>query len=822
MSLSGRFQAIAPELARTALGKQALQASPWQFIPAATVKLAQTNLPAALADELRLTLAVSLARLGLRTTGLEALSTCKSALAAEVAQILHALPDDALPTPERIATCRANLEATRAGDRNRLLGSLDAWATKQVNIRAFRAEGNTVLQHVDGRWLLFLDDAAIAGTVDGGVTKGAPAYVDGFHLPAVLRKLMQSAMSPPGQVQPRFVLLAGSDDEALSSLSLQPLADILQSTYTEVWSGPECPQRVRNEAESRIECAIGPAIGLPNIPESWPRWPRGVIGEQLAHASSLQDQLTTQTKARIESWNASVNAHERFAIAAERRWQGLRVFLPMTRFSTYVQHAAADLARAFERLGCETFVLREPDEHSFFKPLAVLRAVDNFRPDLVVFINTLRSQIPESAPSSIPAVTWVQDAMTHLFTERSGRSMGDRDFVVGHLHPDLFETFCFPRARTMSSSVLASDEKFHDAPVDPSLRERFACEVAYVSHQSHTPEEFAASITADDPDGSVLSAATYHALPLVVDCIHRATLAGPSIAGELRNIADLALKHANQLTSQGSPTSAASAAFLHQVVLPLAERALRQQMISWAADLCERKRWRLHLYGKGWERSRFARYARGELPHGEALRAAYQCARTHLHVGMGGTHHQRVLECALSGGCTLVRIKSEDARLLEWWAQNELTRCAPPDQFTPHTIFNQTFHLTPVADHWQAMMAHAAMDRLGVPQQHPHRGMQAVSQAQLRDAPRREPTPLEAAWLMGDPAETAFWSPESFERAVTALVESDRRRTSFAAWQRRAAKQHFSLDAFAARILELVSNSLKPVHAVTSATRISG
>jgi hypothetical protein len=822
MSPADQLHALAPDLARSALGKQALAASPWQFIPAAAAKLAQPSLPPALADELRLTMAVALGRLGLRSPALQALDACQHDLTPQVCSILELLPNDIVSASERIATCRANLEATRSGDRDRLLRSFSGWEAAQSSVRAFRAGPTTVLQSPDGRWLLFVDDAAVASTIDGASTKGGPAYVDGLHLPAVLRKLMQAAMAPKGEVQPRFILLAGSDEEALAGLSLQPLTDLFQTMHVEVWAGLDCPQRVRRDAESRIESALGSAIGLPGTPTLWPRWPRGAIAEELVHVSSLQDQLTSLTRSRVDAWNARTDACDRVTLASAQHWRGLRILLPTTRFSTYVQHAAHDLAHAFDRLGCETRVVQEPDEFSHSKPLAVLRATESFHPDIVVFINTLRTQLPEAAPSNVPAVTWVQDALAHLFSDRAGRTMGARDFVVGHLHPELFETFAFPRSRTMAATVLASDQKFHGTPVHASLRERFACEVAYASHQSQTPDEIAAKIIAKEPSDSLLARATRAALPVVIDCVHSTSLAGGLLAGELRAVAKRVLAHAGNQTSAAATNPTDLATFLHQVVHPIAERALRQQMVGWAADLCERRGWRLHLYGKGWERSRFAKHARGELHHGEELRAAYQCARTHLHVGLGGAHHQRVLECALSGGCSLVRLKSDDARLLEWWAQNELARDASPEQFCETLVRDQPFLMTPVADHWQAMMAHAAMDRLGIPQQHDHRGMQAVSHEQLRGAGSRDSTPLEAAWLMGDPSETAFWSRESFDRAASALVESDRRRESFAKWQREAAIHHFSLESFASRILQLVASSLRSSKLTNPAMSRSG
>ena len=49
-----------------------------------------------------------------------------------------------------------------------------------------------------------------------------------------------------------------------------------------------------------------------------------------------------------------------------------------------------------------------------------LRAFAEFEPDLVVLINYTREQMKGSIPEGVPFVTWVQDAMPHLFDARLG------------------------------------------------------------------------------------------------------------------------------------------------------------------------------------------------------------------------------------------------------------------------------------------------------------------------------------------------------------------------------------------------------------------
>jgi hypothetical protein len=57
--------------------------------------------------------------------------------------------------------------------------------------------------------------------------------------------------------------------------------------------------------------------------------------------------------------------------------------------------------------------------------------------------------------------------------------------VAGYAFEELFAAHGYPRERAVSLPLAADETKFHPGPVaDP---ERYACEIAYVSHQSETP-----------------------------------------------------------------------------------------------------------------------------------------------------------------------------------------------------------------------------------------------------------------------------------------------------------------------------------------------
>ncbi len=808
MLSEAQLAAVRPGACRSPVGQQAFASDPWQFVPAAWSKLRDPNLPESARNELRFAVALSLARLGLRTVAREALVDCLHPAKTALSEAIEEFPDDGVPHTILNEVLESNLRVLREPVRQHLARHLPEWLSQTSHVRAFRTtSGSTVLLHRDGSWLLFVDSPGMAHAFRRGPVQDGPFYVDGFHAPHAIEALWLATQKPAGEVQPRLVLMSATASEALTCLSLKPMPELLASPRIEVWCDPHCPQRLTEETRSRFASVLGWAVTIPGPPvlrDQPHRWARGGVAKVLADAGDRQIAEVLRLRQRLDRWESEIDP----GVHRERLLGVLpdrpRIVVFTTRFSTYIRHAAEDVAEVLRRLGCDVLVSMEPDDHSTPSAAGILGVVERQHPDLILLINMLRSQMPDCLPKHVPVLTWIQDAMPHLFDGKSGRAFGEYDFVMGHLHPEMFSDFGFPRERSLASFVLASDVTFHDAPADEHARARFSCEVAYVSNQSETAEQFRDRVLAREDSQLPAPRVLGRLYPLVVDAAAGAGVVGPGLIDQLRDVT-LEAFHA---AGFAAPSPQVFAWTLHSIVHPLAERVLRQQMVHWAAELCDRKGWRLHLYGKGWDaHARFGRFAQGILAHGDDLRLAYQCARVQLHAGLGGVNHQRVLECALSGGCTLIRIKAEDARLLEWWAQNEVARTVARETLEPAFTDRSDYLLCPLADHWEAMMAQMQCDRLGMPPQHNRAGKLALHIDQLRSPWRErngESVPFEAAWLAGDLAESGFWDRVSFERAVSRVVESPIRRGSLASWQQNAARDHFSLSKMMQRAMHLV------------------
>src|SRR5262249_44056160 len=108
----------------------------------------------------------------------------------------------------------------------------------------------------------------------------------------------------------------------------------------------------------------------------------------------------------------------------------LKVLVPTSRFSTYIQHASRDLVSALRRAGHRAELLIQPDDSSLIWSVGYLRALRDFEPDLILSINSPRVSMGAWIPHNLPLVCWIQDAMPHQFDGAVGAAHGRFDFLA--------------------------------------------------------------------------------------------------------------------------------------------------------------------------------------------------------------------------------------------------------------------------------------------------------------------------------------------------------------------------------------------------------
>lgn len=621
----------------------------WMFLALA----AQALRVAPQDDEVRLLACRSLAGLGLGGLGRAVLERVEAPDLRDVRDRLSAgmEPTPALDMDRLIAQARANLSVIEGLD---VEAAIEAWVAQGAMYH--RASDGNVLRLPRGaddlpkfEWVGDLVRSAgefcRAHLGNAWREPVAPITIEGVSPPWLLLALDRATPTLKDGYQPLLQVVQSDVGELAEGFALADARGVL--SRSRVFAGPDAGERWEEHVRSRLDCqATGPVVPAgtlrePVRPALTERMAR--LGEEQRRESvSLEGALVSRDRARDAGW-------------WKARWRqagAKRVLIPTCRFSTFIRHASEDLAQAFQERGWEARVLIEPDAQSRLSAVAYFRAQMEFDPDLIVLINFPRASRAESFPAQTPFVCWVQDSMPHLFDERVGRGHGARDFVVGHVYPQLFREFGYPAERALSMPVPVSARKFHDAPAAASLRERFACEVAYVSHHSETPEQMHLRMCGEAGDPRVV-----RVLEVMRGLIEERYQAGMS-GREERAFKSIAGDAWVRVHGQ-SPTPRVASQLTDQYLVPMLERVLRHETLEWARRVCERRGWRLRLFGRGWERHpTLAPFADGELGHGEELRASYQAAGVHLHASMTTLVHQRVMECALSGGLPLCRAVS--------------------------------------------------------------------------------------------------------------------------------------------------------------------
>ena len=781
---------------------------PWEFLPIAVQALGQLPGDAAL----RFLTAANFARLGLATAAREQLAELPDELTGEpdVNTLAHAigkLPRDRVPQARLLATCRGNVEALAARGVD-LEAELEAWLGRVETVELFNAIDGNVARRVRAKggavtWTALSDQVGAADqfarkqlVASDGVLFRTPYVLEGVDPPWLLCKLLEH--TPPTKLghQPRIAVLQADPAELLDGLALADLRAVIEDPRVSFFVGADAAGRLEQHLESRFEQDIlGELIQLPTvrtrIQPPVTEILRAVQARQRAAADEKSRRVRLAYADRDRAWWA-----RRYDEALGDAGPPLRVLIPTTRYSTYIQHASRDLAEAFREAGCEAELVIESDHFTKFCSIEYLSRLEGFRPDLVVLINYTRANAGGMFPPQLPFVCWIQDTMWQQLDAGIGGGLGDLDFLAGHLHTDLFEHFGYPRRNALLMPIVVSARKFHDGPVEESLLDRHACEIAYVGHQSETP---------DDQYSRVLrELAGQPALRRCVEAMYpriREVATDPVRWVTSLDLAPLADETLRDVTGTSDPKAAARLLYLW--VLPLADRILRHQSLEWAAEVARRRGWRMRVYGRGWERHpRLAPFACGELAHGEELRALYRAATVHLNLTMHTIRHQRLFECVLSGGLPLSRRKRSDLSTIETYTKSRIVR-----ECRPVACELESRHLGyGVADHPQTMALAAVQQRYGVPAG-PFQWVAADDAERLWAG---EPPPLdrEDAWLLGDPAEITFESPEALERLVERALQRPAWRRSISIAIARRVRDRFTTDRFVHRLIDMVRGAL--------------
>jgi hypothetical protein len=573
-----------------------------------------------------------------------------------------------------------------------------------------------------------------------------------------------------------------------------------QSSRVRMFVGRDCCESLIDHLRANINQSLPRSITVRN--SKYAELAKRVAGE-VDRLVQEQETLTRQRRRRLEElWSRRGLEHWQDRFSQIRNGSPARVMVVTTRYSTYVRHSTQDLVESLNGLGHEAVLLIEPDEHSTITPTMCMEMIESFDPDLIVVANYPRSMHASLFPDGWAHVCWIQDAMPHLF-QASPQAPSELDFAVGHLFQDAKAIKGIGSSNCMSFPIPISTDKFHNSAV-LSRDDRFVCDIAYVSHQSETAELFHArfvhSIASDKHEA-------------FDRCRRRVEHIINSWSQE---IGEQALEETKSLlvSELGDPKNEALKDLLwNQYISPLSERLIRHQTLDWASEISNKHNLRFQIFGHGWDQHpRLSKYASGAIEHGEDLRSCYQQAGIQVHASIHGCGHQRVFECALSGGLPLCRRSwGELYRNNLRKAHEFMTKGVEPDA----SILGWKWPAYAFRNHPELIAIMDERDRLKSPplgwdhgcfeQVYAHVRNDDVFNYWEADELPRGTNPID---LLGDPFELTFSTIDEFEERILKAVNDEQWRSNTSNGISQRAQNGVSMDRFALSVLEMVTMKL--------------
>lgn len=544
-------------------------------------------------------------------------------------------------------------------------------------------------------------------------------------------------------------------------------------------------------ASSRFRWHVGPSH-LESFEEELRTEKFAPIVSELIHTGSDTHQLAAELRAitdrvieadamRLIQNAAYYNGRDGVDAIAGRLDRKPRVMLITSRFTSVQIHATRDLADAFESLGWDAFVLCESEVWHTYSRSTLVRAIHEFRPDLVVQINHLRAEHGEAVPAGLPFVTWIQDHFDNLTSATAGRSVGPLDFVLTASTSVYRDRYGYP------ASQLVPIHKLTRVPYRPANWANDGEDLAFVTNASADPAWLA------ERDAAAFDGTAAHRD--LLRKMQRRILETYEIGGSLQTAADV-IRVITDVAGE-SLDEAVRQQFVRLIVHPFNDALYRQQGLLWAADIAERNGLTLGVYGNGWEKhARLAKHARGPIAYGRPLEELTRRTRINLQIMPNCCLHQRLLDGLVAGGFYLIRRNTADTLLTHW--ANFITHKLPAgvtDSESARRLVPPTFK-----DELESLLGRA--DELSVIGEKCDPVSETISIMQTGHFDAN-------CQLLPRLDEVMFDTPAEFESLVTKFLANESLRREIAAEQRESVEARKSYTAGVRKVIDFIRTSLE-------------
>jgi hypothetical protein len=368
----------------------------------------------------------------------------------------------------------------------------------------------------------------------------------------------------------------------------------------------------------------------------------------------LESEFAGRIEEQRDAANAYYNSLDRGHLASlfsDAPPRQPRVLFFTSRFTTVLQYSTRDSADAFAQLGWDARVVIEPTEYHTITPALILREINEFKPDLIFVLDHLRYEYGRLIPAAAPFACWIQDQLGNLMSEKAGRSITPRDFVLTLVGPMYTGRWGYPPRQIVELTKLTRP------PILPATWAPDGDDLVYVSNASQDPARCAQQ-TIDTPGlPETIRGVVVDACEQMLALYSR----GESLP-TLWHLARLVDRSSQRCGVTLAPADHTRA--VHLLNHPLNNALYRQQALRWVVAAAKNLGLKLALHGSGWESlPDFAPFARGPIAYGQPLEELTRRSKINLQIIPSTCLHQRLLDGLVAGGFFLVRSHPADTLL---------------------------------------------------------------------------------------------------------------------------------------------------------------
>lgn len=290
--------------------------------------------------------------------------------------------------------------------------------TLHVNNNSYRFDHNTVANNIENISTIFSDKSKLASCFLYSIGSG-------LELIHIFELTDLPIPELPNAIIPLYITIPNIE-YFLLALSIFEFNNILASDRLIIFMGEKAAEDFNNFICSTSQVylpylyfnfALKDAIGLQPFAK--------IIRERVAFLQTKNMQLLRKIKNYYDNLSSDFWL-KRFTL--EEHHEPLRVMAVTSRFSSFIQYCMRDLLAGFKSIGCETKLIIEESDIYRINASDIYSTFQEFKPDLIIYINHFRSNQNYFIHKNIPFVNWIQDLLPNI-TENDNLNLSQRDFT---------------------------------------------------------------------------------------------------------------------------------------------------------------------------------------------------------------------------------------------------------------------------------------------------------------------------------------------------------------------------------------------------------